>query len=94
MEEMAMMQRVCLRHLQLLDRLVLKVNAVKKVLMVLRVQAVQQDHLVLQEQQVPLDQRVQQVLQVVAQLERKVRQGLTEIMVHLVSLVHVERRGL
>jgi len=50
MEEMAMMQKMCRRHPQLLALLVLKVNAAKKVLTVLQDQAVQQVQLELQVQ--------------------------------------------
>jgi hypothetical protein len=73
MEEMAMMQKMCRRHPQLLALLVLKVNAAKKVLTVLQDQAVQQVQLELQVQWVQLDQPVQLVPQAVVQLERKVR---------------------
>jgi hypothetical protein len=59
MEEMAMTQRVCPRHLQWLDPLVLKVNEAKKVLTVLQDQAVQQVPLELQVQRVQMGQRAQ-----------------------------------
>jgi hypothetical protein len=88
MEEMAMTQRVCLRHLQWLDPLVLKVNEAKKVLTVLQDQAVQQVPLELQVQRVQMGQRAQQVLQAVVQLEHKAQQEQQDLQV----VVQLERK--
>jgi hypothetical protein len=55
-----------------------KVNVAREVLTVLQEQAVLQVLQVLQDQVVLLDQQVQQGLQVVVQLERKVRQDPME----------------